>query len=213
MKEARKKEIKELYKHEVYTKVPEEECWNCTRKETISVKWVDVNKGDEVHPEYRSRLVAKEIKADKRVDLFAATPPLEGKKLLLAMAVTEGIGYERGNKEGGMKLDFIDIRRAFFQALAKRNVYVKLPEEDYEPGMCGKLNKAMYGTRDAAQNWEYAYAEFMESIGFQRGLASSCVFWHSGRELRVVVHGDDFTVLGWERELDWFRKRIGEVRP
>ena len=122
VKEARREEIKELYKHEVYTKVPEEECWKYTGKEPISVKWVDVNKGDKVHPEYRSRLVAKEIKADKRIDLFAATPPLEGKKLLLAMAVTEGIGYERGNKEGGIKLDFIDIRRAFFQTLAKRNV-------------------------------------------------------------------------------------------
>ena len=32
-------------------------------------------------------------------------------------------------------------------------VFVELPEEDSEPGMCGKLRKSMYGTRDAAQNW------------------------------------------------------------
>ena len=175
VKQARQEEIKELKKHDVYKKVPIEECWACTGQDPIKVKWVDVNKGDKVHPEYRSRLVAKEIKTDKRIDLFAATPPLEGKKLLIALAVTRGVGYEEGDKEGGMKLDFIDIRRAFFQALAKRNVYVELPEEDSQPGMCGKLNKAMYGTRDAAQNWEYAYAEFMESIGFIRGLASSCM--------------------------------------
>ena len=30
------------------------------------------------------------------------------------------------------------------------------------------------------------------------------------RELRVVVHGDDFTALGWEKELDWFRRKISE---
>ncbi len=55
--------------------------------------------GDKVHPEYRSRLVAKEIKVNKREDLFAATPPLEAKKLLFSMAVTKGIGYQkvRGN--------------------------------------------------------------------------------------------------------------------
>ena len=58
------------------------------------------------------------------MDLFAASPPLEGKKILLALAVTEGVGYERGYKEDGMKIDFIDIRRAFFQAMAKRRVYV-----------------------------------------------------------------------------------------
>ena len=107
-----------------------------------------------------------------------------------------------------MKLDFIDIRRALFSALALRLVFVQLPEEDYEEGMCGSLNKAMYGTRDAAQNWESAYAEFMESVGFARGVSSSCVFWHKERELRVVIHGDDFAILGWEKELDWFKRQL-----
>ena len=79
-----------------------------------------------------------------------------------------------------------------------------------EEGMCGRLNKAMYGTRDAAQNWESAYAEFMESIGFTRGRASSCVFWHKDRELKAVVHGDDFTILGWEKELDWFKAQVAK---
>ena len=46
-----------------------------------------------------------------------------------------GIGCEWREKKKGMKTDFIDIRRAFFHALALRMVFVKLPEEDYEPGM------------------------------------------------------------------------------
>ena len=40
-------------------------------------------------------------------------------------------------------------------------MYVKLPEEDYEEGMCGMLLKSMYGTRDAAQNWEWSYVKAM----------------------------------------------------
>ena len=96
---------------------------------------------------------------DKRDDLFAATPPLEAKKILMSLAVTEGVGYRKGGKDKGMKLDFIDVRRAYFHAKARREVYVKLPAEDSEEGMCGRLNKAMYGTRDAAQNWEYEYIE------------------------------------------------------
>ena len=107
-------------------------------------------------------------------------------------------------------MDFIDIRRAFFHADAIRDVYIELPAEDYEEGMCGKLEKSMYGTRDAAQNWEAAYCEFMEKIGFKRGIASPCIFRHKSRNLRVVVHGDDFTILGWEEDLDWYRNRIQE---
>ena len=60
-----------------------------------------------------------------------------------------------------MKLEFVDIRRAYFHSAARRDIYVDLPPEDAEPGMCGKLVKAMYETRDAAQNWEYEYSAFM----------------------------------------------------
>jgi hypothetical protein len=128
----------------------------------------------------------------------------------MSAAVTEGKGYRKGNKEGGMKLEFIDIRRAYFQANAVRDVFVELPEEDAEEGMCGMLIRAMYGTRDAAQNWEKAYSEFMMERGFDIGVASPCVFWHRERGIRAVVHGDDFTMLGWEEDLDWFRKEIQE---
>ena len=60
----------------------------------------------------------------------------------------------------------MDIKRAYFQADSIREVYVKLPEEDASPGMCGLLGKSMHGTRNAAQNWGEAYMGFMVSIGF-----------------------------------------------
>ena len=198
----------EFAKHGVYEKVPTEECWRKTGAAPIGTRWVDVNKGDDGKPEYRSRLVAKEIKTNKREDLFAATPPLEAQKTLLSLAMTEGIGYQTGCKTQGHKLDFIDVRRAYFHAKARREVYVELPQEDHQPGMCGKLSKSMYGTRDAAQNWEHAYMEFLENAGFRSGTATPCVFHNRDRDIRAVVHGDDFTVLASENQLDWFRREI-----
>ena len=108
-------------------------------------------------PNYRSRLVAKEIKKDERPDLFAATPPVEVKQLLLSVAVTEGYRYDRNGKQAALKLDVIDVKRAFFHAPCRREVYVELPPEDSEPGMCGILSMAMYGIRDVPQNWEFEY--------------------------------------------------------
>ena len=154
--------------------------------------------------------MAQELKRDKREDLFAATPPLEAKKLLFSKAVTEGIGYEPGKPEEGMKIDFIDISRAFFQADAIRKVYVQLPQEDYQEGMCGKFGKSMYGTRDAAQNWSDTYVRLMEKIGFTKGTSCPCAFWHKMKEIRVVVHGDDFTALGWEQQFEWFWQKMLE---
>jgi hypothetical protein len=134
---ARLEEIEEFRKREVYDKVPISQCWERTGKAPIGVRWVDINKGDAMNPENRSRLVAKEIKKDTRNDLFAATPPLEAKKALFSFAVTEGIGW-KGDRSSGMKIDFIDVRRAYFFAKAKREVYVDLIGEDSEPGMCGR---------------------------------------------------------------------------
>ena len=74
--------------------------------------------------------MAKEIKQDRREDLLAATPPLEAIKMLISFAVTEGIGYNKGKQHLGMKLEFIDIRRAYYQATARREIYVALPEGD-----------------------------------------------------------------------------------
>ena len=77
--------------------------------------------------------------------MFAATPPLEAKKVLFSMAVTKGIGFE-SNRMNGMKIDFIDVRRAYFHGPARRKVYIELPEEDWEEGMCGELNRNMKST-------------------------------------------------------------------
>lgn len=84
--------------------------------------------------------------------MFAATPPLEAKKALFSLAmckINASCGIQSSEK---MKLVFIDVRRAYFYAAASRNIYIQLPPEDAKPGYVGRLNKPMYGTRDAAAN-------------------------------------------------------------
>lgn len=204
---ARAEDIAEVHKHNLYTKVPIKECWDNTGKGPIGTRWVDANKGDEVNPEYRSRLVAQEVKTDRREDRFAATPPLEAKKMLRSRAVIEGIGYN-GRREAGMKLGFIDVTRAYVHARARRELFVTLLDEDYTDGMCGRLNKAMYGTSDAAQHWESAHIECMSEFECSRGAATPCICPHAERYIRVVVHGDDVTILGHLEQIDWSKKRM-----
>ena len=61
---ARLEEMRQFEEHKVYTKVPISQCIKETGKKPIQVRWLDINKGDEENLEYRSRLVAKEIKTD-----------------------------------------------------------------------------------------------------------------------------------------------------
>ena len=96
-------------------------------------------------------------------------PLFEAIKILLSLAVTEGVGYSKGSKHKGMKLDFIDVRRAYFQARARRSVYVKLPDEDYEEGKVGKLLKSMYGTRACSTELGREIQRGTPGIGIQTG--------------------------------------------
>lgn len=80
----------------------------------ISTKWVDPDKGFMGKANYRSRLVAREIKKDKRMDLFSATPPLETIKLLVADCA-------KGQKQKSpLRMAACDVSRAYFYAKSTR---------------------------------------------------------------------------------------------
>ena len=88
------------------------------------------------------------------------------------------------------------VTKAYFFAPATRDVYVDLPPERAQPGMCAKLHKSLYGTRDAALNWSQAYSEVLEVMGFVKGRSSPCSFYNESWKIRTVVHGDDFLAEG-----------------
>ena len=44
---ARREEIEKFRQHNVYLKVPIEECYQVTGKGPLGLKWIDINKGDD----------------------------------------------------------------------------------------------------------------------------------------------------------------------
>ncbi len=79
-------------------------------------------------------------------------------------------------------------------------------QEDPQENACGKLSKAMYGSRDAALNSELENTELMVEAGFAQGSYSVCAFYHKEKDIRVVVHCDDFTVPGSRKVWIGFEK-------
>ena len=73
------------------------------------------------------------------------------------------------------------------------------------------MRRCAYGTRDAGILWEETYRERLTDLGFKRGIASPCVFWHRERNLRVVVHADEFTILGCRAEIRWLQNALAET--
>lgn len=179
-----------------------------TGKKPIGTRWVDTNKVDATNPKVRSRLVAQEINRSKMPELFAATPPLEYIKYLISLCASSQWS------KNPTRLMISDVKKAYFYAAATRRIYMALPAEDIRPGeeaMCGMLERSLYGTRDAAYNWTQTYTKVLcESLGFEKGASSPSTFYHHQRQLKTVVHGDDFFTEGTPKELKQFDKDFKE---
>ena len=91
VQEARTKEPGYFCSRGVRVKRPKSEARLGTGRGPISVRWVDVSEGDDLHPRYRSRLVARQMEAHDRsgVSYFALVPPLEALRTVLSLAATE----------------------------------------------------------------------------------------------------------------------------
>jgi len=189
---ARKEELDYFAAKKVWAKATRHEAFVGQGKPPITVKWIDTNKGDDQSPNYRSRLVAREIRRPGEQSIFAPTPPLEALRSVLSMAATDLPNQRKHvrskNDELRTQVSVIDIKRAYFNAKAddERPTFVELPEEDpdHKKGMCARLLVHMYGTRAAGEGWHAEYSDFLVSLGFKKGDASPCIFSHPER--RVV---------------------------
>ena len=95
-------------------------------------RWVDVNKGDEARPYYRSRLVVQEYKRKAEWEFFTATPPLESLRALLICGTIKELPDATGKVAawtGTVFYMLIGVRRAHFYSMARPIVDVELPPE------------------------------------------------------------------------------------
>ena len=106
-------------------------------------KWVVTNKGDNLRPDVRARLVGCEVKGSSpsSLEFFSATPPLEALRVLIAIAA----------QRQQLALSFSDVRKAHLNGRCRRWLIVKLPiEAGKHGGRYVLLERSLYGTRDAA---------------------------------------------------------------
>ena len=162
-------------------------------------------------PNYRSRLVARQIKAQdlSGKSYFAPAPPLEALRTVISMAMTRVGGHQPvwdPSSPHRAQISLVDIKRAYFNAQVDPSdppTFVQLPPEDADHAtMVAKLLRHMYGTRMAADGWQEEYSTTLVSLGFTQGDACPNLFRHPARGIVTSVHGDDLTSSGPADSLD-----------
>ena len=140
------------------------------------------NTEDVANPDIRARLVACEVNTFKSDDVFASTPPLEAKRILLSeMATARRLPDGRP-----LEMTFIDIRKAYFNGIPCRQLHLFLPKE-----LCigttavAHRRRCVYGTRAACMSWEDCYAQALIDLGFAEASRSQAVSFMLRSVLRL----------------------------
>ena len=125
------------------------------------------------------------------IDTFAPMPALELLKQLLSLAAT----WRKSRRGKVLVVMVVDVRRAHWNADARRTIYIQFPDEDWGDGMCGLALKSLYGFLDAASCWNDEVGNRLEENGFIVGKANPALYRHDEQDILGLVHGDDFITL------------------
>ncbi len=184
---AKQVELDKLKAFDTYTVVDDE------GQDRISTVWVLTEKGSEV----RARLTARGFQEEGNFPTDSPTVQKHSVRLLLALAV-----------HYGWDICTTDISSAFLQGnQMDRLVFIQPPKEANLTGKLWKLNKCLYGLKDASRKWYFKVLDKLEKLGFQKSFCDTGVFYLIKENKLigfVALHVDDFLHGGNE----YFNKKI-----
>jgi hypothetical protein len=161
----------------------------------IGLKWVFKLKKDSTGKivKHKARLVAKGYVQRKGVDfeeVFAPVARMETVKLILAVAA-----------QLGWQVHHLDVKSAFLNGELQEEVYVCQPpgfEERGQESKVLKLQKALYGLRQAPRAWNTKLHKTLTELGFEQCPQEHAVYKRNSEKesLLVGVYVDDLIVTG-----------------
>ena len=119
--------------------------------------------------------------------------------------------------ELGPDLCNFDVEQAFVQSPLDEDVYMQLSEDcGWLSGMIVKLNKSLYGLKQASRQWHAHLTRRLLLLGFVQCLAGACVFRLMEDErvdMIIVVNVEDSFDVGKKDRCDQFGRDLNEMVP
>ena len=72
------------------------------------------------------------------------------------------------------------------------------------------MERALYRTRRAAFLFRQYVIDWLGVVGFTRVSVAAQFFFHVGRQILLVIHGDDFAAAAVREQLDWLDEVLGQ---
>ncbi|KAL2887235.1 Retrovirus-related Pol polyprotein from transposon TNT 1-94 [Ceratocystis lukuohia] len=151
---------------------------------------------------YKARLVVRGFRQEYGVNFFESFAPTPG-SATLRLFLAAVCQYD-------MECHQIDACNAFAQSKIKEDVYIKLPANVKCPnGMVAKLDRCLYGLKQAAYQWNEDCTKFLRSMGFENMVTEPCLLYHAERKMLVLLYVDDITIASLDgKSIKWFKDRF-----
>jgi hypothetical protein len=167
-------------------------------RKPISCKWVfrlkrDINGNIE---KFKARLVARGFSQIPGIDFLDTYSPVVRQDTLRTLIA---IGAKND-----MEIHQLDFVGAYLHAKLEEEIYITQPEDQNDgTGRVLKLNKALYGLRQAGRVWNKTLHDFLDKLGYIQLKSDKCVYLKDSDLGRVIlaVHVDDILALADSPEL------------
>ena len=173
-------------------------------RKAIGSKWVFKIKrnADGSVERYKARLVAKGYDQKEGIDYNETfAPVVNGKSIRVVFTLAAMNDWE---------IDHLDVKTAFLNADIKEEVYTEQPEGYKEEGkehMVCRLNKTLYGIKQAPNEWNNEINGCIVSLGFSRCVSDTCVYVKrskTGKPMFILLFVDDLVpVYAGDDKSEW----------
>ena len=187
--EAMKKELDALEENETWTVMPLP-----PGKKPIGSKWVYKVKlkPDGTVERFKARLVANGYNQTYGIDYLDSFSPV-AKVVTVRLLLSLSTSNE-------WFLHQLDINNAFLHGYLDEEVYLNPPQgySKANKGEVCKLNKSLYGLKQASRQWHIEFRNKLMSFGFNQSCHDHCLFTKGEGDdfLALVVYVDDVLITG-----------------
>lgn len=163
----------------------ENKTWDMVKrpeKKTITSKWVFSikRKSDGQVERYKARLCARGFTQVKDIDYketFSPTVRYDSIRILLSIAAREKFEIQQ-----------FDVKTAFLYGELDEDIYMEVPEGvQAASGYVCKLNKSLYGLKQASRCWNKKFTSFLLTYGFKPCYSDNCIFVGQFNNYKVVL--------------------------
>lgn len=158
-------------------------------KNVVGSRWVFKVKrnADGLIEKFKARLVAQGYSQSHGLDYQEVFSPVVRYSSIRSLLVMANI-YD-------WECHQMDVKTAFLQGDLDEEIYMKQPDgyiNKKKPNHVCKLNKSIYGLKQAARCWNHAIDSFLKSEGYKNSSADSCLYIKSVKQRNGKV---DFIIL------------------